>query len=89
MLRGLAALVAALVLLSVPAGAPGASAWSNNDDNYGPHDWILDQALRVMGGAPAWLNRTVTPSSGSPIPSWAGGTCTSRRAGAEAVPRRS
>ena len=57
--RAAIVLAAALAMVAGPFAIPAASAWANNGDNYGTHDWILDQALRVMGGAPAWLNRSV------------------------------
>ncbi len=52
------AVAAALLVLAVGSvgSAQPVAAWSNNADDYGTHDWILDQALRVMGGAPAWMN---------------------------------
>jgi len=55
--RRLAAAVLFLVLCAGSLGSPQpGAAWSNNGDGYATHDWILDQALRVIGGAPAWMN---------------------------------
>jgi hypothetical protein len=47
----LAALVAALV-------APASTlAWFNNGDGYGTHDWVVDQAVKVLDGRSAgWFD---------------------------------
>ena len=48
-----AALIAAALVAPVPA-----FGWANNQDDYGTHDWILDQALKVLDGrANDWLDR--------------------------------
>jgi len=53
---------ATIALLIAVAGAiTPAAAWSNNGDGYGSHDWILDQALRLLaarGISTAWVDRT-------------------------------
>jgi hypothetical protein len=47
---------AALIAAALVAPAP-AFGWANNFDNYGTHDWILDQALKVLDGrADDWLD---------------------------------
>jgi hypothetical protein len=52
--------MAAVLLL--PAGLSPAAAWSNgSDNNYGTHDWILDQAFRLLddrGINISWVDRT-------------------------------
>ena len=59
--HALAAVV--LIALVACAGSVGpVSAWSNRGDDYGTHDWILDQALRLLdarGIGHAWVNRTI------------------------------
>ena len=48
---------AALIVAALVAPAP-VSGWANNFDNYGTHDWILDQALKVLDGrVDGWLDR--------------------------------
>ena len=52
--------MAAFVLL--PAALTPASAWSNAGNNYGSHDWILDQAFRLLderGISISWIDRNV------------------------------
>ena len=50
-LAATALMAAALV---VPASAFG---WANNHDAYGTHDWVLDQALKVLDGrVDGWLD---------------------------------
>jgi hypothetical protein len=54
-------LAAGMLLVVLAIGSLGApqrvAAWGNNADNlFGTHDWILAQALRVLGGAPDWMN---------------------------------
>jgi hypothetical protein len=56
------ALVAVLGQVApVAAWANGGHDWSrpdpNNGDGYGTHDWIIDEALAVMGGRPPWFDR--------------------------------
>ena len=47
-----AALIAAALVAPVPA-----FGWANNHDAYGTHDWILDQALKVLDGrVDGWLD---------------------------------
>jgi Big-like domain-containing protein len=48
----LPALLVAALIAPVPA-----SGWANNTDAYGTHDWILDQALKVLDGRVGWLDR--------------------------------
>ena len=55
-----AALLAAL--LALPGALAPVAAWSNAGNNYGTHDWILDQALRLLddrGISHSWVDRTV------------------------------
>lgn len=48
---------AALIAAALVAPAP-ALGWANNFDDYGTHDWILDQALKVLDGrVDSWLDR--------------------------------
>ena len=61
--RHLARLSTAFVALAVMAGAfafqaTPAKAWANGGgDGYGTHDWIVDQAVKVLNGrADAWFN---------------------------------
>ena len=52
--RGLLGLlvIAALVVPSAPA-----LAWGNSGDGYGTHDWIVDQAVKVLDGrAAGWFD---------------------------------
>ena len=53
---------ASIALLIAVAGAiTPVAAWSNNGDGYGSHDWILDQAFRLLdkrGFDISWINRT-------------------------------
>jgi len=53
---------ASIALLIAVAGAiTPAAAWSNNGDGYGSHDWILDQAFRLLtarGIDWSWVDRT-------------------------------
>ena len=56
MIRAVRIAAAALIgaALLAPASALG---WANNFDNYGTHDWILDQALKVLDGrVDDWLD---------------------------------
>lgn len=47
----------ALVVAALVAPAP-AFGWANNKDDYGTHDWVLDQALKVLDGrVDGWFNR--------------------------------
>jgi hypothetical protein len=41
----LAVTASAIALQAAPA-----AAWANNGDGYGTHDWIVDQAVRVLDG---------------------------------------
>jgi hypothetical protein len=52
----LARLAAAALLVAAFAPAP-VSGWANNQDDYGTHDWVLDQALKVLDGRADWLDR--------------------------------
>ena len=57
MIRAVRALLAALALATLVAPVPVAG-WANNQDDYGTHDWVLDQALKVVDGrANGWLDR--------------------------------
>ena len=59
--RGFRLAAAALATLLAFAGAVApVGAWSNYGDNYGTHDWILDQAFRMFddrGINIAWIDR--------------------------------
>ena len=61
--RATALAPAALIALLAFAGTvTPVAAWSNRGDGYGTHDWILDQALRLLdarGISHDWVNRTV------------------------------
>lgn len=64
--RAHALAAAALAALLVFAGSvPLVGAWANGPNNgngYGTHDWILDQALRVLddnGVGHGWVNRSI------------------------------
>ena len=53
-----AATLAALLVL--PAAVVPALAWANVGDGYGTHDWILDQAFRLLdarGISTSWVDR--------------------------------
>lgn len=59
-------MVAVLVLFgaAMPVGAwsngPAVPAGSTNRDGYGTHDWVIDQALKVVdGSAAAWFDAQV------------------------------
>ncbi|HJP88724.1 MAG TPA: hypothetical protein VJ850_06825 [Candidatus Limnocylindrales bacterium] len=59
-IRRLGATTIAL-LIAVAGAVTPAAAWSNNGDGYGSHDWILDQALRLMtarGMDISWVDST-------------------------------
>ena len=62
-LRVLSSILAGLVLLAtaIPAAGwsngPAVPAGSTNRDGYGTHDWVLDQALKVVNGrAGSWFD---------------------------------
>jgi hypothetical protein len=51
-----------MALLAFAGSITPVSAWSNRGDGYGTHDWILDQAFRLLkarGIAYDWVNRTI------------------------------
>ena len=53
-------MLAAVLLL--PAALSPAAAWSNAGNNYGTHDWVLDQAFRLLdarGISWSWVDRTI------------------------------
>lgn len=48
-----------LALVFVVSGAVPASrvdAWANHGDLYGTHDWVIDQAMKVVDGRVPWFN---------------------------------
>jgi hypothetical protein len=50
--------IAAAVLVATIAGPTPVFGWASNGDRYGTHDWILDQAIKVLDGrADGWLDR--------------------------------
>ena len=51
---GTLALLAGL-LASAVAASPVA-AWTANEDEYATHDWLVDQAVRVLNGRVDWLD---------------------------------
>jgi hypothetical protein len=53
-LLGILALLAGL--LAGPIGATPAVAWTANEDDYATHDWLVDQAVRVLDGRVEWLD---------------------------------
>jgi hypothetical protein len=56
------AAVALTALLAVAGSIAPVGAWSNRGDGYGTHDWILDQALRLLDErniGHGWVNRTI------------------------------
>ena len=56
MIRNARLAAAALLVAALVAPAP-AFGWANNKDDYGTHDWILDQALKVLDGrVDGWLD---------------------------------
>jgi hypothetical protein len=60
--RGRIAAVVLMALLAFAGSITPASAWSNRGDGYGTHDWILDQAFRLLkarGIGYDWVNRTI------------------------------
>ena len=49
-------------VLVLPIAVTPAAAWSNAGNNYGTHDWVLDQALRLLderGINHSWVDRTI------------------------------
>ena len=58
-------LARAVLALAVSAGAIAfqatpAAAWANNGDGYSTHDWIVDQAVRVLDGrADGWFDAQI------------------------------
>jgi hypothetical protein len=57
----LTALVLAASAFAIPAiPAAPALAWANNGDGYATHDWIIDQALKVLNGrVDGWFNAEI------------------------------
>jgi hypothetical protein len=56
------AAVVLMALLAFAGSVAPVAAWSNRGDDYGTHDWILDQALRLLdarGIEHAWVDRTI------------------------------
>ena len=59
------AAAALAALLAFAGSVPLVGAWANGPNNgngYGTHDWILDQALRVLddnGIGHGWVNRSI------------------------------
>ena len=56
------AAVALMALLALAGTVAPVAAWSNRGDDYGTHDWILDQALRLLdarGIGHGWVNRQI------------------------------
>ena len=53
------AFVLAPALIASLAAAP-ASGWANgpNGDGYGTHDWVLEQAYKLVGSDAAWFDKT-------------------------------
>ena len=52
-LRALAAMLLAAALLTP---ATPVLAWGNSGDGYGSHDWIIDQAVKVLDGRASWFD---------------------------------
>jgi hypothetical protein len=49
-------------LLALAGSIAPVAGWSNRGDGYGTHDWILDQALRLLderGIGHGWVDRTI------------------------------
>lgn len=60
--RGRLAAVLLTALVAFAGTVAPVSAWSNRGDGYGTHDWILDQALRLLnarGIQHDWVNRKI------------------------------
>ena len=56
------AAIALTALLAFAGSIAPVAGWSNRGDGYGTHDWILDQALRLLderGIGHAWVDRTI------------------------------
>jgi hypothetical protein len=56
------AAIALMALLAFAGSIAPVGAWSNRGDGYGTHDWILDQALRLLDDrniGHGWVNRTI------------------------------
>lgn len=56
------AAVALTALVAFAGPIAPVAAWSNRGDGYGTHDWILDQALRLLddrGIGHGWVDRTI------------------------------
>jgi len=56
------AAIALTALLAFAGSSAPVAGWSNRGDGYGTHDWILDQALRLLderGIGHAWVDRTI------------------------------
>ncbi len=56
MIRSRRLAAVALVLATLVAPLP-AFGWANNGDDYGTHDWVVDQAVKVLDGrVDSWFN---------------------------------
>lgn len=56
------AAVVLMALIAFAGSVAPVAAWSNRGDDYGTHDWVLDQALRLLdkrGIRHDWVNRTI------------------------------
>jgi hypothetical protein len=54
-------------LLAGMLGVTPVAAWNANEDDYSTHDWLVDQAVRILDGRVDWLDvRTAILSSDDP-----------------------
>ena len=54
--RVLGPLMLLACLLASAIGASPVAAWTANEDEYATHDWLVDQAVRVLDGRVDWLD---------------------------------
>ena len=55
MIRVTRVAIAALLLAALVAPAPVAG-WANAGDGYSTHDWVIDQAVKVLDGKAGWFD---------------------------------
>jgi hypothetical protein len=51
-----AALLAAALVAPPVVAPPSVLGWANAGDNYSTHDWVIDQAVKVLDGRAAWFD---------------------------------
>ena len=54
--RVLGSLMLLAGLLTSAVAVSPVAAWTANEDEYATHDWLVDQAVRVLDGRVDWLD---------------------------------